>query len=312
MKALLHIVLITFLISACNSQNITTDVQEVSGKTGSSNESTSGNLPYDLNKPSMTYTLPEILNEVSGVTFIDSDRLACVQDEIGTAFIYNINNKAIEHEHKFDQDGDFEGVTYTNKSLYVLRSDGRLTEWDNFNVHTGGKKIQHITPLLQTSNNEGLCYDSLQNRLLIAGKSKPADNKSERYIYEYDLIKKEFVSEPAYRINLNEIEKFALKFNIEQPKEYTAKGKLKPFNFRPSDLAVHPLTKEIYVLSAADNLLIVIDRTGNIKYISKLNPDLFPKAEGIAFSPNGTMLISNEGKEKMATILIFQPTQNKH
>ncbi|GAL87383.1 hypothetical protein MYP_4613 [Sporocytophaga myxococcoides] len=312
MRALLHIIFITILISGCNSQNITTDVLELSGKTGSRSDNTSGNLPYDLNKPSMTYTLPEILNEVSGVTFIDSARLACIQDELGTAYIYNINNKAIEYEHKFDQDGDFEGVTYINKSLYVLRSDGRLTELDNFNVHTGGKNIQHISPLLQTANNEGLCYDSLHNRLLIAGKSKPADNKSERYIYEYDLIKKEFVAEPAYRINVNEIEKVAQRFNIEQQKEYTAKGKLKPFNFRPSDLAVHPLTNEIYVLSAADKLLIVIDRAGNIKYISKLNPELFPKAEGIAFSPNGTMLISNEGKEKVPTILIFQPTPDKN
>ncbi|MBO9699965.1 MAG: SdiA-regulated domain-containing protein [Sporocytophaga sp.] len=305
MKVILNALFIVILISGCNSKNIKTDIREDSDKTSSGIEKTSTNLPYDLNKPTATYTLPEILNEVSGLTFIDSAHVACIQDELGSAFIYNLNNNSIVYEHKFDQDGDFEGVTYTRKSLYILRSDGRLTEWGNFNVQTGGKEIQHTSPSIETANNEGLCFDSLQNRLLIAGKSKPANNKSERFIYEYSLTKKEFKSKPAFRININELEKVALSFNIEQ-KEYTKKGKLKPFNFRPSDLAVHPITSDIYILSAADNLLIVIDRNGNIKYISKLNSDLFPKAEGIAFSPNGTMLISNEASGNVPTILTFK------
>jgi len=311
MKVILNALFICILISGCNSQNLKTDIREDSRRAGSTIENTSIDLPYDLTKPTATYTLPEILNEVSGLTFIDSAHIACIQDELGSAFIYNLKNNSIISEHKFDQDGDFEGVTFTQKSLYILRSDGRLTEWGNFNIQTGGKEIQHISPSIETANNEGLCFDSLQNRLLIAGKSKPANNKSERFIYEYNLAKKEFKSDPAYRININELEKVAQRFNIEQ-KEYTAKGKLKPFNFRPSDLAVHPVTSDIYILSAADKLLIVIDRNGNIKYISQLNSDLFPKAEGIAFLPNGTMLISNEASGKVPTLLTFKFSQIKN
>jgi uncharacterized protein YjiK len=309
MRTIITILFFSIFVFGCNSQSVSTDKQESAGNSKAANTA-SATFPYDLNHPSTTYTLPEILNEVSGVTFIDSTRLACIQDELGTAFIYNLASNSVEYEHKFDQEGDFEGVTFTTKALYILRSDGRLTEWGNFNVHTGGKEIQHITPLLQTTNNEGLCYDSLGNRLLIAGKNKPANNKSERYIYEYNLAKKEFGTEPAYRINLNAVEQTAVQLNLDLPKEYSAKGKEKAFNFRPSDLAVHPVTGEIYVLSASDKLLLVLDRKGNIQHLAKLAPELFPKAEGIAFSPNGTMLISNEAKGKRPTILIFKPSKD--
>ncbi len=44
---------------------------------------------YNLNKPDVHNDLPPVLNEVSGITNIDSSHVACVQDELGTVYIYN-------------------------------------------------------------------------------------------------------------------------------------------------------------------------------------------------------------------------------
>lgn len=124
---------------------------------------------YDLDKPDITHQLPAVLNEISGLTDIDNDHIACVQDELGIVFIYNFRSGEMVSQHRFDSVGDFEGLTYTGKSLYILRSDGRLTEWNDF--PTNKSSFIHSRLSLATSNNEGLCYDPGNNRLLIAAKA---------------------------------------------------------------------------------------------------------------------------------------------
>ncbi|MBK7408618.1 MAG: SdiA-regulated domain-containing protein [Saprospirales bacterium] len=68
--------------------------------------------------------------------------------------------------------------------------------------------------------------------------------------------------------------------------------------FAPSALAIHPLTGHLYLLSSVGKLLVVLDReTGAIIYVQKLKKSVHPQPEGICFDPDGTMYISNEGKD---------------
>lgn len=310
MNSFYKLLIFCLLVSSCESQ--TTRKQNNDFKIQTSIV-TSGSLhsaiPYNLNQPNRKCILPAILEEVSGLTDVDSAHVACVQDEIGTVFIYNFQIDSIVAKYRFDNVGDFEGLTFTGKSLFVLRSDGRLTEWDNFNPKTGSGKVSHSMLPLQTADNEGLCYDKQNNRLLIAAKSKTMnhDFRYERFIYEFDLVKNKLNKNPVYSINTIQLEAAAKEFNIVQQNR-TAKGKLKPFNFRPSSLAVHPQTSDIYIISAADRLLLVINKQGRIGNIEPLNEDLFAKAEGITFLRDGTMIITNEAAGNVPTLLIFKPT----
>lgn len=264
-------------------------------------------FPYNLNSPSNRYILPEILNEVSGLTDIDSAHIACVQDELGIVFIYNFLVDSIVAKHSFDSVGDFEGLTYTGNSLFILRSDGLLTEWENFDPITGSGEIKQQKLNLLTSDNEGLCFDSKENRLLIAAKSKPLDfeNKSERYIYAFDKRARNLIEEPVFSINIEELANTAKKFNANQT-DKNKKGEFKPFNFRPASLAVHPQTNEIYIISASDFLLMVMNKKGQVVYMQKLDSEIFAKAEGITFLLDGTMIITNEAAGKTPTLLIFK------
>src|SRR6188508_697427 len=43
-------------------------------------------LPYDLGKPMSVLTLPDLLMEISALTDVDSNTVACVQDEAATMY----------------------------------------------------------------------------------------------------------------------------------------------------------------------------------------------------------------------------------
>ncbi|HSD15308.1 MAG TPA: SdiA-regulated domain-containing protein [Flavobacterium sp.] len=310
MNRIVMLFLLCLLFSSCESQTTkkTNADFKIQNTISEGSSSTHLFIPYNLNQPDKKYELPAILEEVSGLTDIDSSHVACVQDEIGTVFIYNFLKNAIVAKHKFDSLGDFEGLTFTGKSLFILRSDGRLTEWRNFDPKTGAGEIFHSELPLLTTNNEGLCFDSRNNRLLIAAKNKPVNHayKSERFIYEFDLDKNKLNSNPVYSINTVDLEAVAKKYNIVQQNKTTS-GKLKPFNFRPSSLAIHPFTSDIYIISAADRLLLVINENGKIESMERLKEDLFTKAEGITFLKDGTMIITNEAAGFVPTLLLFNP-----
>ena len=270
-------------------------------------------IPYILNKPDAVLRLPAELNEVSGLTDIDSRHVAFVQDEIGTVFVYDLLDDVLTAEYPFDSSGDFEGLSFTGKSMFILRSDGRLSEIRNFGTGSTEREVEeptdsvvHYSLPVITDDNEGLCHDLAGDRLLIAAKSKPRDKgrRSERLIYAFDLENRRLQEHPTYSIRMEELEAAAADRGIVSQAK-TSSGKVKSLNFRPSSLAVHPLSGEIYIISAEDFLLVVIDRQGAILHVEQLPDTLFAKAEGISFLSDGRMLITNEAMEGPATLLVF-------
>lgn len=250
--------------------------------------------------------LPDNLREVSGIALIDSITIACIQDEKGIIFMYDLETEKIINQIEFGPDGDYEDICMVQNTLYILRSDGMLFEVgdylkDKIDVRT------YALPLA-SDNNEGLCYDRAQERLLIAGKNKigkAKEVKDIRLIYGFDLKTKKPEPIPAYTINQQIIMDFALKSNIPVPLKVKKDGtKGKPvLKVHPSAIAIHPFTQKIYILSADDHFLLIFDSFGNIEHLVPLNTLLFNKAEGITFTENGDVLISNEGQTGKATII---------
>src|SRR3989338_1299475 len=203
---------------------------------------------YDLNSPDFSLVLPDTLREVSGVVCIDSATFACVQDENGIVFIYDFLKNQIKKQYSFNIDGDYEGITRIDKTLYVLRSDGMLYEISD--------------------------YES-------------PDFKDKRMIYGFDLNTKTLISEPVFDFNLQEIKQFAQKNNIKLPtrtKKHGEEAVAEPvLKFATSAICIHPITKKLYLLSAADHLLFIFDVGGNIEHLEVLNPVKFNKTEGITF-----------------------------
>ena len=273
----------------------------------------SNKIGYDFSKPKLNIVLPSSLQEISGTVIIDSNTIACIQDENGILFLYDMQHYRIRKEITFGLNGDYEGIAKVNHTLYILRSDGVIFEIENYL----DKKlvVKEYKTGIPAINNEGICYDEANNRLLIGEKGKINNEKQfadQRFIYEFDLKTKTLNQKALININTNSINLFAKANHIVIPLQKNKSGKINGygFKFNTSELAIHPVTKELYVLSAKDHCIFIFSLTGQLLHIEKLNPILFNKPESLSFYENGNLLVSNEGQGHQPTLLQFNYKAN--
>ncbi|WP_035916751.1 SdiA-regulated domain-containing protein [Flavimarina sp. Hel_I_48] len=236
-----------------------------------------------------SWQLPEILNEVSGIVWLSEETMACVQDEDGVIFIYDLKDKKITNKIKFAGPGDYEGIAVRNNNVYVMRSDGTIFEVENF--RTKKIKVKKIETRFTSKNNiETLTLDPKTNDLLIAPKDRDFEDGF-KGIYRVSIDGHETDAQPFIKIYMNDA-------------AFTSHQKKKIYKtFRPSEVAVHPKTGEYYLLEGKDPKLVILDADGAIKTVHKLDKDTFAQPEGITFDPDGTLYISNESGDNEATIL---------
>jgi uncharacterized protein YjiK len=244
-------------------------------------------------KITRTWELPPILNEISGIDFVDSVRVACIQDEIGTIFIFNLETDTIEKEIPFGPPGDYEALAIVNEDVYVACADGRLFEILNYSTNPVAK--EYGTHLTVKQNLEGLCYDTKNKRLLVAIKGKEEENQLYKGIYSFDLVTKKMPVKPIYKIDL--MDSVFGKQSIK--KAATA--------IQPSDITIQPQTNEIYILDATRPQMLLLNNSGQIKYLQQLNKEEFIQPEAITFNAQGEMFIASEGnKHQPAKLMLVE------
>jgi len=269
-------------------------------------------LSYDLENPEKVYSLPNELDEISGISYYNQNRLACVQDEKATIYIFDLITEKVERKISFGKDGDFEGVEIIGTTAWALKSNGNLYQVKNFDNKHELKVEKYETALNKKNDAEGLAYDKANNRLLIAckGHSQIGDKKGKgkKAIFGFDLKEKKLSKTPVILIDLDSIkEQLELgkmsQWGIDLLSVFDeSKGDL---TFQPSGIAVHPVSNEYYIVASVGKLLIVLGRDFEILSITKLDKRFFKQPEGICFDESGTLFISNEGKGSKATILKF-------
>ena len=290
MKIMISLFSLIILLACMNPQNESTEIVN------------DFNFPYDLSKPDKVYELPTILKEISALSIAPNGELACVQDEEGIIFFYNLDQKKITNRFIFGKAGDYEGIEFVGEIVYVLRSDGTIFEIKNL-----GKTNQIVTTyntkLNRKNDTEGLGYDAEMNCLLIACKGKAANIQmiyKPKAVYAFDLKTKSLRAEPVMlfskEILYNYIETNDLKdlsFNLD-----------KKIPFNPSGITVKDGFR--FTIASAGKMIIVTDNAGNIQYAEKLDKDILPKPEGITFDENYNLFIASEGKkEGNGHILMF-------
>jgi uncharacterized protein YjiK len=261
---------------------------------------------YDMAHPDRTWNLPDVLREISDISLLSETSVACVQDERGTIYIFDLNSSSITDSVRFADKGDYEGLAVAGSKVFVLRSDGRLFELERLQHHPSVAKYALNLP---TDESEGLCYDGRHRRLLIAPKiRKPRKSgRDVRPIHAFDL--KQMASSPlaAFEIDLRDVRRFAKRHDLAVPRrpKKDGEGMHTVLLLAPSAIAVHPITGDLFVLSAADHVLISSNDRGRITGYALLDSDRFRQPEGMAFFANGDLLISNEGSDQAANLLLF-------
>lgn len=273
---------------------------------------TEDNFPYTILAPDARFDLPEALTEVSSVSVINETELAMVQDERGRIYIFDQVKKEVTHFCDFRPSGDFEGIAIKGDSAYTLRSDGRIYLIPDFRLENVEEQPLR-TFLTEEDDAEGFAYDPETNSLLIACKEPPVlgvkRQKNQRAIYRYDLDLQSLQQTPFLLIDMHQV----LKSLQSQAQTKGAQELAAEFNpekkgsFKPSGIAVHPKDGNLYIIASNGKLLVVVDRKGQVLFTRHLARDIFSQPEGIDFAPDGTLYISNEGREGGGSLLRFNP-----
>jgi uncharacterized protein YjiK len=242
---------------------------------------------YDFAKPE-TYILPERLNEISGISLLNgnTDTFYAVNDEEGKVFYFNLTDKEYPF-YKFSKNADYEDLAIMNdKRIVVLKSDGSLYVFAANNAENKEVKTAEVfAQILPMGEYEGMAADG--NKLLVLCKQCLADKKMKQ-VTVYEIV-----------TMAGTIPKISTSHSVD----ISSIGKKQKFN--PSCIAKNPITGEWYILSSANNRLMILDAAWILKETYELDASVFKQPEGMSFSNNGDLYISNEGGERKANIIKF-------
>ncbi|MXV17709.1 SdiA-regulated domain-containing protein [Hufsiella ginkgonis] len=251
------------------------------------------------------FTMPKELKEISGIVFEDSTVVLAINDEEGYLYRYDIRKEAIVSRLKFAGPADYEDVALVGSDVYIVTSKGSLYHIKDYRSKAF-KVYKFNTPLKEKNNIEGLAYDKRNNRLLLASKDEGMDNDKDKEVFAFSLATRTLNTKPVYSIRLADIEAFFKGDAIEE----TSKKFLKAIGnqnlsevVRPSAIAVHPGTGNLYVLSSINNFIAIINPQGKMIDAIQLKGKEFSQPEGLAFSPAGKLYVSNEGKNWSGNII---------
>ncbi|RYU91723.1 SdiA-regulated family protein [Mucilaginibacter terrigena] len=234
------------------------------------------------------------LLEISGIAFNNGDNstIYAEQDEEGKIFYFRPGDSKVGQAN-FGKAGDYEDVAILNNQAVILRSDGSLFSFPLAEDKAGQvKSVKEFKKILPPGEYEGLHADGGKLYALCkqcAGK----DHNKECNGYIFNLAADGNITQSGA-------------FTIDVQKIASLIGKMK-LKFHPSALAKNPLTRQWYVLSSVNKLLVVLDEQWNVLQAYPLSGKVFLQPEGMAFDKQGNLYISNEGdKITNGNILLFK------
>lgn len=243
---------------------------------------------YVMPRPQKRF-LEKKVNEISGLFYLQKENaMLAIADN--KQKIYRVApDGTISHyfEEDFGPVADYEDLIKVDSSIYVLISDGTIVEVSRTD---SGLNVKNYPFWSERKNDfETMYYDpSIKSLVILCKFCKEGDNETTPAAYRFDLAGKKFDTTPYYRISSKDV--------MHTLKDGQA-------DFKPSAAAIHPVEKRLYILASAGNLLVVTDLKGKVQQVFRLNPTLYPQAEGIAFAPNGDIYIANEAKLGKPTLL---------
>jgi uncharacterized protein YjiK len=246
---------------------------------------------YNINKPYVT-KLPTMLDEISGIIYYPKDKsLFAIHDERGWLFKIHSGNKLEVEKWKYAPGADFEDVALVDSTFFALKSNGNIIAF---------RFKRPDSPLVQTFHLPGegknefetLYLDSIRQELLMICKNCESDKKNTTSVFAFDYKRMKYLDSPVFTIDEKKIENML-------------GDKFK--KFKPSAGNINPRTGELFVISSVNKLLVEMDRDGKVKDVFQLDPKYFKQPEGLTFTSEGDMIISNESAGiGAATILLFK------
>lgn len=251
---------------------------------------------FDFSADPITYELSDKLREISGIAFDPDGRLWAHGDERGVVYELDPGSGKIVRNFTLGEKGvkgDFEDIQVVGNRFYMITSNGVIYEFAAGDEDEAVTYLTYETGLSTANDVEGLCYDPSTNALLVACKGDPGVPGRVRSIYSFDLGTKRMDPVPRWVLRID-----SLTSNTDRR------------DFRPSALARDPETGHYLLLTSADNAIAELDSTGTILGSLRIRRGEHQQPEGLAFAPDGSLLVSDEADKGVATVSVYKPLTN--
>ncbi len=262
----------------------------VSGGFAGFQESSSLLDRYDLSEGAgFAEKLPRVLEEVSGLATSPDGRLFAHNDEY--AFVYQVDPATGEVIKTFSvgvvgTPGDFEGIAISGERFFLITSAGDLLE---FREGEDGSRVQyriHPLNLGMFCEMEGLAVEPGRNALLLPCKTPRSERlKNHMVVLSVDLDSMRLDPAPRVSIPLRELDSRGL-----------------GDTFHPSSIEVHSESGALILVAAREEAMVELSPTGDVLAIRELKRKDHPQPEGLAFLPDGSLILADEGQGKRGTI----------
>jgi uncharacterized protein YjiK len=243
---------------------------------------------HDFEPRSARFDLPGRLVEISGLAVTPDGRLFAHDDE--RAMVHELHPGEGRVGKRFALGdppvaGDFEGIAVVAERFFLVTSRGLLYEFRE--MADGGEAPYRVTDteIGADCEIEGLDYDPRDEVLLFACKVS-ASEQGTIVVHRMPLDPDRARPAPL-RVARAELEAYGV-----------------PTDFAPSAVAVDA-TGTLVLLSATADALIEVDRSGRVLSGVRLSSDRHRQPEGLAFGPDGTLYVADEGAGRDARVTAY-------
>jgi uncharacterized protein YjiK len=250
--------------------------------------------------------------ELSGLAMTKDGRLFGHNDEKADIYQIDYSNGSIIKSFSIGEKTlkkDFEGIAIVNDLFYLVTSNGEIYEFREGEVKSAVPYKKYKTKLTSKNDVEGLCYDPDTESLLLACKGYPGKNyDGKRAIYSFSLPKKKLKKNPRFLISIEEI-------NSLNESDFTQKlgdfFLLTENSFAPSGIEKHPQRNSFFILTSQGRMILEISAQGELLGKILLDKKHHNQPEGITFTKDYALLISDEGGSGKAKISRYPAARNK-
>ena len=243
-------------------------------------------------EPLARWNMPPSLAELSGLAVLDSTRLVTHTDEVGRVAVVDFRRGVVLKQFSLGEKplrGDFEGITVANGRIWLLESNGTLYEFVEGADGGVAPVTRFDTRLGNECEFEGLAFDPSSESLLLPCKRVTAgSDKDQIVIYRWSLARRAISPDATLEIPFNRLTEDS------QWKE-----------IHPSGVAVDPASGNYVLVAARQGALIEVTPAGDV-VTARLLPSTHPQTEGIAITPDGLLIIADEGSTQPGTITLYR------
>jgi uncharacterized protein YjiK len=248
---------------------------------------------YDLEAPpGDRWELPRKLDEISGLAVDPRGPVFAHEDERAIIFELEPSTHSIVRRFAFGSPaipGDFEAIALVGDSVVLVTSNGVLYAGAQGRDGESVRYVRRDTGVGRSCEVEGLAYEPDDRSLLIACKvPRDAFTRGHVTVFRWSLDRRGIVPPAALHVPLARLTRAA---GLS--------------DFHPSDITRDPVTGHYLLVAAREHAIAELTPAGDVEQVVRLQRKRHPQAEGIAVTPDGALLVTDEAGRGRATLSVY-------